>query len=292
MTKKKSNKKYKDGFFRHFLGTEENANARFLDVMNATFGTNLTLETAKIEDINLENVFYTRLRNDVAKIVNGRLVVLFEHQSTVNENLPLRMLEYVTMTYISILNAKDRYKTALQKIPRPLFVVFYNGKQNFPEEKILRLSDAFLDDGVNEVMLELTVRMININLEKNSPILQKSKTLHDYSSLCYFIEKCKEQGKSDFVKAGILLAIKNGVLVEYLEKNIMEADNMFFPEYDYDMDIAVKTEEAEERGMQQGCISTAKKLFLKGVDEKMILDCTGITEEQFQKIKDECCVTA
>jgi hypothetical protein len=36
------------------------------------------------------------LSNDIAMLVDNRLVVLVEHQSTINENMPLRLLEYVS----------------------------------------------------------------------------------------------------------------------------------------------------------------------------------------------------
>lgn len=243
---------YKNGFFRDMFGLDENANERFLDVVNATFGAAFTLETAEISDVSLDNVFYTKLRNDVAKIVNGRLIVLIEHQSTINENLPLRMLEYVSEIYLNLLETRDRYKRQLQKIPRPLFVVFYNGKVDFPEEKILRLSDAFLDDEKDEIMLELNVRVININLRKNSSVLKKSSSLHDYSTLCGNIEQSQAQNEKDYVRQGILKTIETGVLVDYLKKNITEVIGMLKAEYDYDTDVAVQREESAQESWERG----------------------------------------
>jgi len=35
--------------------------------------------------------------NDVSFTVGDRLIVLIEHQSTINENMPLRLLMYVAM---------------------------------------------------------------------------------------------------------------------------------------------------------------------------------------------------
>jgi hypothetical protein len=89
-------------------------------------------------------------RNDVAFLMEDRLVVLMEHQSTVCENMPVRLLIYVGRIYEKWLNANEKirkavYGTQLLKIPTPEFYVFYNGKTEFPKRKDLKLSDAFHD---------------------------------------------------------------------------------------------------------------------------------------------------
>lgn len=257
---------YKNSFFRDMFGLDEGANARFLDAVNAVFDTNFTLENTKINDVSLDNVFYTKLRNDVAKIVNGQLIVLIEHQSTINENLPLRMLEYVSETYINILEARNRYKAKLQKIPRPLFVVFYNGKGDFPNEKTLHLSDAFLNDGKNEVMLELAVRVINVSLSKNCDILKKSSSLFSYSTLCNNIAQSQAQNEKDYVRDGIKKTIDMGILVDYLKKNITEVIGMVRAEYDYDTDMAVKGEENWEAGYAAAVAEKDKEISRMNAD--------------------------
>ena len=42
------------------------------------------------------------------------------------------------------------------------------------------------------------------------------------------------------------------ILVDYLERRGSEVVNMLTAEYDYDMDIMVKKEEAREEGRQEG----------------------------------------
>lgn len=46
----------------------------------------------------------------------------------------------------------------------------------------------------DEPMLDLTVKMININLVTNHPILQKSQSMYEYAA---FIQKVKDYKKSD-----------------------------------------------------------------------------------------------
>lgn len=71
---------------------------------------------------------------------------LYEHQSTKNENMPIRGFLYFAKLYENFIseNGLDIYRSKLQKLPTPQYIVFYNGKTNEADERILRLSDAFV----------------------------------------------------------------------------------------------------------------------------------------------------
>ena len=89
-----ANKEYKDGFIRKLFNSPEKA----LQLYGAIKGSEYPLDT-KIEMITLENVLLSKLRNDLAFIIEGKLVVIIEHQSTVNMNMPLRALQYILLFY-------------------------------------------------------------------------------------------------------------------------------------------------------------------------------------------------
>ncbi len=61
---------------------------------------------------------------------NGCANKLLEHQSTVNENMPLRMLLYIARLYEKLINSKNIYWKARIPLFTPQFVVFYNGDEN------------------------------------------------------------------------------------------------------------------------------------------------------------------
>ena len=103
------------------------------------------------------NTYY----NDVSMIINGKLIVLVEHQSTINENMPLRFLDYVVRLYEKNVKQENRYKRKLVQIPTPEFYVFYNGTAPYPEFKTLRLSDAYIQQQ-SKPQLELTIDVYNI----------------------------------------------------------------------------------------------------------------------------------
>lgn len=74
--------------------------------------------------------------------------------------------------------------------------MFYNGIIKQPAEKILRLSDSYLEK-VKEPMLELNVKMININLSVDHPILQKSRSVYEYS---WFVQRVQEYMKNGWTR--------------------------------------------------------------------------------------------
>ncbi len=102
---------------------------------------------------------------------------LYEHQSTVNPNIPLRQLQYVATILRGLVSQKALYSTKLTKTPYPRFVVFYNGEREEPERQILRLSDAYLKQA-DEPDLELKVIMLNINYGKNRELMENCESLN------------------------------------------------------------------------------------------------------------------
>jgi len=147
-------------------------------------------------DINsLSNVLFMKQINDVSFLIDNRLVVLIEHQASINMNIPLRLLEYVGRIYEKIIDKEKKYQKNLVKIPRPEFIVLYNGTDEYPDCSELRLSDAFMDieglkpAGIDKLPLELTVQVYNINHGHNPEMLKKCESLYGYS---FFINKIRE----------------------------------------------------------------------------------------------------
>ena len=178
-TNSKGNRQYKDSLFVDLFGTDIKAKERLLSLYSALSGKELDKETP-IRYFKLEQVLYMGFHNDVSCLIDDKIIVLAEHQSTVNENMPLRFLEYVARLYEQFQEPREKYQRKLIKIPCPEFYVFYNGLEDFPVSKTLRLSDAFMAKR-EQVNLELTVRALNINHHKGSELLAKCKPLEEYS---------------------------------------------------------------------------------------------------------------
>ena len=102
-------------------------NKRFLELYNALTDQHLKFEETTIKDSVIQNTIYRSLKNDVCKVINGKVVVLVEHQSTVNENMPLRCLLYIARVYEMLVPKHERYYKARREIPKPEFFVLYTG---------------------------------------------------------------------------------------------------------------------------------------------------------------------
>ena len=86
------NRKYKDSVFTDLFGADKYGKKNFLELYNALAGTDYKLSDVNLERKVIEQSLYKTYNNDVSWEINGKLVVLVEHQSTVNENMPFRCL--------------------------------------------------------------------------------------------------------------------------------------------------------------------------------------------------------
>jgi len=205
----------------------------------------------------LEDVLYMDKINDISFEIDGKLVVLIEHQSTINPNMALRLLMYIGRIYEKIVEDKKLYASTLIHIPRPEFFVLYDGPYSFPDEEIYRLSDAFEELGLPEkdfLSLELVVRVININEGKNEEIARRCRKLAEYSA---FVAKVREFQKklgdlNEALKAAVQYCQKHGILKEYLELHATEVISMLMTEWNWDDALAVRYEEGYEAGYEQG----------------------------------------
>ena len=174
-----------------FFGEDKNAKANFLSLYDALHGTKLDA-SVELKSLRLEQVMYMAFRNDVACLVDGKIIALVEHQSTINANMPLRFLQYAARLYERIENPRDRYLRCLKKIPTPEFYVFYNGEEDYPESTTLRLSDAFMTM-LEKPALEVVVSVTNINYTKGSEILHTCKPLKEYTLFVDAVQREEER---------------------------------------------------------------------------------------------------
>ena len=261
----KHNRRYKDSVFVDFFGEDKNAKANFLSLYNALHGTCLDA-SAELEPLRLEQVMYMAFRNDVACLVDGKIIVLVEHQSTINANMPLRFLQYAARLYERIQNPRDRYLRRLKKIPTPEFYVFYNGEDDYPETATLRLSDAFMTVP-EKPALEVVVSVTNINYNKGSEILHTCKPLKEYTLFVDAVRRHTKLDSENGFKDAIKECVRNDILREYLQRKSREVMNMLIAEYDYDVDIAVQREEEREIALKEGIAQGEAKGFSEGISE-------------------------
>lgn len=242
----KVRRNYKDSIFRMLYLDEK----ELLSLYNAVNGTNYT-EVENLEINTLQNAIYMNMKNDVSFLFNFQ-VNLYEQQSTVNPNMPLRDLIYVSKLIQNMVRDCDLYGSTLVKIPAPKFVVFYNGSEKQPERKVYRLSDSF-SKKQDKPELELIVTVLNINAGNNAEILGNCKTLREYMQYTdrvrgYALQMPIEEA----VEQAITECIKEGILAEFLKKNRAEAMEVSIFEYNEELHLANLRREGYEEGLEQG----------------------------------------
>lgn len=297
---KKIQREIKSSLFIDYFGIDEVVGKQnFLELYNAIHDTHYTLENCELKLRLIDDTVYKTYKNDLGMEIDGHLVVLMEHQSTINSNMPLRFLEYITRIYSSIVPGRARYLTGTYPIPTPEFFVFYNGKTDLPAVSELKLSDAFIDT-TQEPALELKVKIYNIG-NTDLPFVSKCDKIREYSSFINYVYENADMQNPDSCKEVIQQAKKKGFLPNYLERKITEVENMLCAKYDYDLDIQVKQEEAFANGMKQGIsqgiaqgfnkgleqerIETAKRMLEDNIDIKLIEKFTKLTIDEIQNLK-------
>jgi len=243
-----ANREYKDSVFSLYLSDPK----RLIDVYNAVAKTNYPLDTP-VEINTLSDVLYKNQINDLSFILDGQVIVLIEHQSTINENMALRLFLYSARVYEKITKQRPLYKKKRVKIPVPQFIVLYNGNEAFPEYAVQKLSDNYIVEQENP-QLELKVNIYNINYETNAEIVQRSQSLNEYSQ---FIGKIKENLADELtleesIKQAIEYGIEHDIMRDFLETNGTEVVNMLLSGWNMDEALAVSKEEGFEDGYVNG----------------------------------------
>ena len=236
---------YKDTLFRMIFRDKK----ELLTLYNAVNGTHYD-NSEDLEITTLENAIYMNMKNDVSCILDMRMN-LYEHQSSVNPNIPLRDLFYVARLYEKFTAGKDLYSSKRIMIPTPKFIVFYNGVTPQPERVVMRLSDSFQQK--ENVNLELVVTQLNINPGCNEELMKNCPTLYQY--MCY-VEKVRTYNKTmaiaDAVAVAVDECIKEEILADFLRRNKAEAIQMSIFEYDQELHDKTLLEEGYEVGVAEG----------------------------------------
>ena len=305
----KLNRKYKDTLFRKVFNNKKD----LLSLYNALNNTE-HMDDSLITITTIEDAIYIGYKNDISFIINSELN-LYEHQSSVNPNMPVRGLIYFAELYKEYIDQNNLliYNERLVKLPFPRYVVFYNGTKEQPEEQELRLSDSFVQvpegeglkdtagteaDKTNKPSVEVVVQLLNINYGCNQELLEKCQKLMEYSRFIALVrvksdmltEKYKKEMKSvnkkeifaEAVALAIYEAIRDNVLKDILSKNMAEVTDMLLTEFDEKAYIDGVKKQSYEEGEARGEIKGEEKLARLVVELKKrgrVEDIAKVTDE-------------
>ena len=301
----KTNVKFKASLFTFLFSDTEVLRELYSALEGVSLPSDVPIKINTLEDV----LFMGRV-NDISFEVGGKLVVLIEHQATINPNMALRLLMYIAKLYERLVGNRDIYATKRIALPQPEFFVLYNGVAPCPDEQVIKLSDSFLDISVLGVAdrdgpaLELEVKVLNINEGRNEGIARRCKTLAEYQA---FVAKVREYlkqrgspsgtpdgarkgGLEDALKKAVLYCRDHGILNEFLEHNATEVIGMLTAEWNLEDAKAVWFEEGVEtgmeRGMEMGMKDVARNALAEGLPLEVVQKITGLDIETIEQLAD------
>ena len=199
----------------------------------------------------LENAIYMNFKNDISFLLDSELN-LYEHQASYNPNMPLRDLVYIAKQLEKYMRDESIYSSTLVKIPMPRFVVFYNGTDRQPEKQILRLSDAF-EKETAEPELELKVLMLNINFGHNQELMDKCRTLKEYSQ---YVDRVRKYARvmriEEAVERAVTECIREGILADFLSSQRAEVIAVSIFEYNEEVEMRKIRDSEYKSGKEDG----------------------------------------
>ena len=295
------NREYKSDVFSMLMQDKERA----LQLYNAMNGSSYD-NPEDVEMVIHDGGISLSVRNDASFIVDARLSI-YEHQSTVCPNMPVRSLIYFSVILSDMLSDKKKgtksgkniYGRRLVKIPTPHFVVFYNGEEEQPEVQELKLSDAF-EKPTDEPNLELKCKVYNINDGKNKAIMESCGWLNDYMTFVNKVREYHADGAFDDlaidIEKAIDYCIDNDILKEFLKTYRSEVTKSMQLNYEFDRQLELERADAIEEGMEIGIEKGIEKgankmLFTLVTKGKLDIDTAaeeaGVSVGEFEKLMSE-----
>ena len=254
--KPKAKREYKDTVFRMLFSDKKN----LLSLYNAVTGR--AYENAEdLEIVTLDNAVYMGMKNDLSFLLDTR-IYLYAHQSTKNPNMPLRDLFYISLEYQKYVSDKSLYSSTLQKLPAPVFMVFYNGTEEMEERTELRLSQAY-EHFEGEPNLELKVMVLNINAGHNEELMEQCRILKEYAQYVARVRRYAGSMKlEEAVRRAIRECITEGILTDFLRKNRAEVEMVSILEYGQEYEEK-KLRQAEYKAGEQAGLKKGEQAGLK-----------------------------
>ena len=286
--------------------------ARAIELYNAVTGENLPPDT-ELTYTTLANALYIDRNNDLGFVIQKRHLVMSECQSTINWNIPMRCLGYVSRSLENLSGKEGLYGSKLVKFPAPEFYLFYVGNETW-NTKTLKLSDSF-QAPPKENSLELVVNFVNLEYNTDSEILQRSPSLLGYSKLLHYIKTAAKENGGDLKSAidtSVKQCMEEGLIEDFLRKHSREVTGMLFNEITVEEFAEIRAREAYEDGEKSGekigfvkgetsgftkgetaglvkgaaqeKREIARNLMRLGLDLAQIRQATGLTAEEIEKL--------
>lgn len=236
----------------------------------------------QLSDITIHNIMTNDVYNDVGFMVGEKLLILTEAQATWTENIAVRILIYLMVTYQDYIKKTKQnvYKSKKIRLPKPEMYVIYTGDRKERPEYISLAEEFF--DGQN-IFLDAKIKVL-YGSDKDDIISQYVTFTKVYD------EQRKLHGRTrKAVTETIRICKDKNVLKEYLEEREKEVENIMLAMYD-EKEILLEYIESERHEAEKKADKrTAIQMIKAGrmsVDEVMQF-FPSLTSDDVKELQEE-----
>lgn len=233
----------------------------------------------KLTDITIKNVLTDNIYNDLGFVVENRLVILVEAQSTWTVNIIIRALMYMVQTCHDyfIRTKQNLYKSKKVKMPVPeIYVVYTGDRKTRPSE--ISLAKEFFEG--KDSYIDVKVKMIYDGRDGD--------IINQY---VIFTKVCNEQmalhGRSQkAILEAIHICKDRNVLREYLISREKEVIDIMMVLYDKEEVMRSYVESEVYEATQNEKIETAKEMLQDHEPIEKIIKYSRLPKETILKLKE------
>ena len=235
-----------------------------------------------LTDVTIKNVLTDNIYNDLGFVVEDRLMIFVEAQSSVwTVNIIVRALMYLVQTWHDYFERtkQNLYKSKKVQMPMPEIYVLYTGERKTRPSEI-SLSQEFFDG--KECGIDVRVKMIYDG--KEGDIINQYVL---FTKICN--EQMKEHGRTrKAVMEAIRICKDRDVLREYLSNRESEVVSIMMVLYDEEEIMRSYVESERHEAKRDEKIETAKRMLNDGaLSMDKVAEFSNLPIEVIEKLAGE-----
>ena len=214
-----------------------------------------------IRTVTLKQVITNHQYNDLAFIVQDKLMVFVEAQSSWSINILIRVLLYLADTIQEYLHEenKDIHDEKQLELPKPEFYIIYTGDRKVPDRISLR-KDFYRNAD------------IPIDLEATVFTAETDDIIGEYIIFCRVLDdQIKKLGRTkEAAMEAIQICQDRGVLVKYLKEREKEVVDIMIMLFDQEYAVEQYGKQQKAEGRAEGKAEGGMDMLAELVRDKLI----------------------
>lgn len=223
-----------------------------------------------IDIVTVENILLDKPYNDLGFTVKDKTVILVEAQTTMTENIIIRVLLYAAVTYNEYIfkTKQNIYGTKNVKIPEPEFYVLFTGESSYKPE-MLSLSECFFNGKSTDI--EVKAKMV---YDSND-----GDIINQYVNFCkIYTEQYKIYGRTkETIEKTIEICLNKGILRKYLSEREKEVMNIMSTLFEQDRITELYGNDCRQEGRQEQAKEMALELVTMGLPVEKIAQAAKVS---------------